>query len=93
MNLMFLLIHIVIALSSVGYTTYLYFSPSRRHFYTAYALVGSTLASGTYLVISTRSPLLQSCLTGLIYIGVVLFGIATAYRHAASESKTIDKNR
>ena len=90
---MFLLIHIVIALSSVGYTTYLYFSPSRRHFYTAYALVGSTLASGTYLVITTHSPLLESCLSGLIYIGVVLFGITAAYRHVATETKTIDKDR
>jgi hypothetical protein len=89
---MLLLFHVIIALGSVGYTSYLYFSPSRRHFYTAYGLVGLTLASGTYLVLSTHQPLFKSCLAGLAYIGVVLFGIMLAHYRLAAETK-IDRRR
>ena len=80
---MILLLHIIIALGSVAYTSYLYFSPTRKHFYAAYGLVGLTLASGTYLVLSTHSSLLTSCITGLVYIGIVLGGITAAQRKLA----------
>ncbi|HVV26010.1 MAG TPA: hypothetical protein VHC21_03185 [Candidatus Saccharimonadales bacterium] len=82
---MVVLIHVVIALSSVAWTTYLNFSPSpsRRKFYTAYGLIAATLASGTYLVISTHSPLLSSCVTGLVYLGIVLSGVLVAIRKSA----------
>lgn len=79
---MIVLLHVLIALSSAAYTTYLYFSPSKRKFYAAYGLIGATLASGTYLVISTHSPLLSSCVTGLIYLGIVLTGLLAAHRKA-----------
>jgi len=86
---MVLLVHIFIALSSVVYTSYLFFSPSRRHFYVSYGLVGATLASGTYLVITTHQPLLQSCVTGLVYIGIVLLGISLAHSRLATETRKI----
>ena len=88
---MFLLLHVIIALGSVGYTSYLYFSPSKRHFYTAYGLIGLTLTSGTYLVISSHARILQSCLTGLAYIGVVMLGISAAHYRLAAETKAQDK--
>lgn len=81
---MLLLLHVIIALSSIGYTTYLFISPSKSHFYTAYGLIGLTLASGTYLVISSHAPMLQSCMSGLIYIGVVLGGIVAAHHRLVS---------
>ncbi len=75
---MFILVHVVIALSSVCYTTYLFFKPTKRNFRINYSLIGLTFASGIYLVWSTHSPLLQSCLAGLLYFGVVSFGMAAA---------------
>jgi hypothetical protein len=83
---MFILLHVLIALSSVVYTTYLYFAPTRFKLYVSYTLIGSTLASGTYLVISTHSPLLSSCETGLIYLGIVLTGLLAA-RHRLATSQ------
>ena len=83
---MILLFHIIIALSSVAYSTYLFFVPSKKKLYASYGLVGLTLASGTYLVVSTGAHILQSCLTGLVYIGVVSTVIVGArYRLAKNE--------
>ncbi len=76
---MFVLIHLVTALASMVATTYVFFTPSRAKFYTAYSMVGATLASGTYLVISTHAPILQSCTTGLMYISAISVGIALAH--------------
>lgn len=87
---MLLLLHIAIALSSLGFTTHLYFSPTKAKFRLAYGLVGGTLASGTALVITTHSPLLSSCLTGLAYLVAVSFGLALAHRKFASEESIAD---
>jgi hypothetical protein len=77
---MMILLHVLIALSSVAWTTRLYFAPKKRRFYAAYGLIAATLASGTYLVVSTHSPLLSSCVTGLVYLGIVLSGVFAASR-------------
>lgn len=91
--LMILLLHIAIALSSVAYTTYLYISPSDTKFKVSYGFVAATLASGTYLVVSTGGHLLRSCITGLVYLGIVSFGIRlarTRYAHQFAP-RTTDK--
>lgn len=75
--------HIFVALSSLVYATYLYFSPSLSKLRVSYTLVGLTLISGTYLVMSKPAHLLQACLTGLVYLGVVSVAIALA-RHKLS---------
>lgn len=80
-----LIFHICIALMSMAYTTYLAFSPAKSKFAAAYCMVGLTVASGTYLVVSTHSPLLQSCMTGLMYLAVVGAGIAAAYYRLARD--------
>ena len=84
---MLVLIHVLIALSSVAETTYLFFSPSKAGFNVSYGLIASTLGSGTYLVIRAHSPMLQSCTTGLIYIAVVTTGLALAHRRFAAQTK------
>jgi hypothetical protein len=82
---MFLLLHIIIALGSLVYTTYLSFKPSKNGLYVGYGLIASTLASGTYLVWSTKSPMLQACTTGLTYLAVALTGIIIAHHRLAKE--------
>lgn len=84
---MLLLIHVVIAITSIVFTTYLFFAPSKSAFYVSYGLVGLTLGSGTYLVLSAHAPILSSCITGLAYIGIVLFGLAAA-RHKLANAMT-----
>ncbi|HVX48205.1 MAG TPA: hypothetical protein VHA05_02495 [Candidatus Saccharimonadales bacterium] len=80
---MIVLTHVIIALSSLAWTTYLNFAPTKRKFHVAYGLITATLASGTYLVVSTHSPLLSSCLTGLVYLAIVLSGVLAASRQSS----------
>lgn len=77
---MSLLIHIIIAFLSLLYTAYTLISPSRSKLRVSYALVALTLTSGTYLVWSTQTHMLQACVSGLVYLSVVFFGIAIARR-------------
>jgi len=75
---MVLILHIIIALTSIAYTTLTYFTPSKNKLRASWALAALTIASGTWLVISTHSALLQSCMTGLAYLAVVSVGIIAA---------------
>ncbi len=75
---MLILLHVIIAITSVLHTTYLYFYPSKAKLYTAYAFVSLTLVSGTYLVLVTRTHILQACVSGLVYIGIISLGIVSA---------------
>jgi hypothetical protein len=83
---MILVLHIAIALASIIATTRAFFRPSKAQFYSSYGLIGATLASGTYLVVSTHSPMIQSCVTGLTYLLVVSVGIFAAHHHYQLQS-------
>lgn len=66
-----LVIHIAIALISVAFSTYLYFSPTRNKLRASWSLVGLTVATGTYLIIFSHAAMLRTCMTGLLYVGVM----------------------
>lgn len=68
---MILVLHIVIAISSFACATYLLVRPSKRMFTVHYSLIAATLASGTYIVFSTRAPMLSACMSGLAYTAFV----------------------
>ena len=87
---MAIVFHIIVALSSVAYTTYLFIAPSRRKFYVNYGLVSLTLASGTYLVVSTHARLVASCVTGLAYMTVITAGLLGA-RYKLAHAKATNK--
>jgi hypothetical protein len=76
---MLLMLHILIALTSVIFTGITYLRPTQNKFNGSYGLIAATLISGTVLVVQTGSPLLKSCLTGLLYLGVVLTGTVVAH--------------
>ena len=80
---MLLVIHIIIALSSLFVSTYLFFRPSKTGLMASYGLVAATLTSGTFLVISAQSHMLQACVSGLVYLGFVAFLIAAAHQKLA----------
>jgi hypothetical protein len=77
---MIILVHVMIALASIASSSYVLLRPSKRAFQVNYGLIGSTFASGIYLVWSTHSALLPACLAGLIYLTAVTFMTAIAYR-------------
>lgn len=75
---MLLIFHVLIALLSLVYTTYLLFYPSRTKLRLSYGLVALTLGSGTYLVLSSHARILQACQSGLIYIAAISLLIVAA---------------
>lgn len=75
---MMLVVHIGIAFSSLLVTGFALAFPSKAKLAASYSLVGLTIASGTILIISSGSPLLKACITGLAYLAFVLAGIFAA---------------
>jgi hypothetical protein len=75
---MILPLHILVALVSVALSTITFLRPSPRKLRASAALVALTLISGTYLVMSTHAPLVQSCVTGLVYLLGVSVALAGA---------------
>ncbi len=76
---MILPLHIAIALTSVIYTAFVYFAPTKAKLRGSYVLVTLTVASGTWLVVANPAHMVQSCITGLVYLGVIFFGIGLAH--------------
>ena len=87
---MAVLLHVSIALTSILFTTISYFSPSKAKLRVSYGLVGLTLASGTYLVLSTGANLVKACITGVIYLAIVTFTLILAHRKLATENTKND---
>jgi len=80
---MLILTHVVIALLGLIQATYGLISPSRRKMRATYALTAATVASGTYLVWHLRTPILQSCMSGLFYLSFIIAAtLAAQYRLA-----------
>lgn len=84
---MIIFLHVLIAISSVLYTGFVFFSPSKKRLLISYVFVFLTIASGTYLVILKPGHLLQSCLMGLAYLGVVMIGIVSARYKLAQKTE------
>lgn len=84
---MVVLIHVLIALASIGISTYALIAPSYAKLKVSYSFVGATLASGTYLVVSTHANMLSSCTTGLVYLSIVSTLLALAHRKLAAETQ------
>lgn len=72
---MIVLLHVLIALSSIVAVSIAYALPSRIKLRISYVTIAATLFSGTYLVVLAPSHMVQACTAGLAYTAVVLVGI------------------
>ena len=91
-KLMIILIHIMIALASLGVATATLFTPTVKRLAISYGLIVATVASGTALLIINPSNLLHTCLTGLFYLTVVsIVTIATHVRARHLAHQSIDQ--
>lgn len=72
---MIILIHVLIALSSIVVTTLTAFFPSVARLRAGAVLIGATLITGTYLVFQLHTSLAHTCITGLAYLAVTLAGM------------------
>ena len=85
---MIVLMHVLAALSSLALTTVLYFRPTVNKLHANYALIATTLASGTYLVVSTHSGLISACFAGLLYLSAVALGTVLARQKLKTQIHT-----
>jgi hypothetical protein len=72
---MMLLLHILIAFSGMAFTGYTYLVPSKTKIHASYGFAAATLATGSYLLIIKPSHLVEACIMGLVYFGLVGVGI------------------
>ncbi len=89
---MILLLHILIAVTSIGVASFTFFKPSIKRLGTSYGLIVATVASGTALLIMNPSNLLHTCLSGLFYVTVVsIVTIATHVRARKLIQESVDQ--
>ncbi|MBX4205507.1 MAG: hypothetical protein KW788_05020 [Candidatus Doudnabacteria bacterium] len=77
---MILPFHIVVAVSSLIWTAVTYFYPSQTKLNAAYTLTALMLVSGFALILSKPAHMTQTCIEGLVFLGVVSYGLVSA-RH------------
>jgi len=82
---MALLLHIIIALASLVFTSYVFVAPSKVRMQFAYTLVVLTLVTGSYLVFTKPAHMAETCVTGLAYIVVVSLGLVAAQKKLAHQ--------
>lgn len=89
---MIILIHVIIALTSIVLATVTFVNPSIKKLATSYGFIVATIGTGTYLILVSSSHILQSCLTGLTYLGVVTVAtVATHVRFRRREALRIQQ--
>lgn len=86
------LLHIIIALTSIAFATYLLLAPSATKFYAHFGLIGLTVASGTFLLVRSPAHMLETCTSGLIYTGFVSILTLFARRRLAAQRIRITKD-
>jgi hypothetical protein len=84
---MLLILHIIIAISSLVYTGYIFITPSPKKLHIAYAFVAGTVISGIGLLLQKPTAMAQVCITGLTYLAFVSLGIFAARHKLAAMAK------
>jgi len=68
---MIIIIHVIIALTSIIMAGVAYIRPGSAKLKTSYAFMALTLLSGLYLVWTTPGTMLRTCMSGVAYLAVV----------------------
>lgn len=82
---MVLLLHILIALLSLVFSTLSIFAPTKRKVKINYAFIAATWISGFFLVFQTNVSFGHLCLSGILYTGIVTMNIYLAKRKLATQ--------
>ena len=80
---MVLIFHILVAVTSVMYTTYVYFFPSATKLTATYVFTGITFATGTLLVFINPESLTHTCIVGIVYLAGMFYGILAVRKKLA----------
>jgi hypothetical protein len=85
---MLIFTHVTIALLGLLQATYGLIAPSKAKLRITYGLTAATFASGTYLVWSMHAPVLQSCLSGLTYLSLIVAATLAAHYRLAKQTRS-----
>lgn len=86
---MLLIFHIAVALLSLVLASLAYISPSRVKITSSYAASAAMLLSGSALVVTSRAHLIEACIFGLLFVGVVALQLAGAKRKLEKSSGSL----
>ena len=86
---MVILIHVIIALTSIVIASLAFFRPTLKKLYVSYGFIIATVASGTYLLVTIPSHILQSCITGLFYLTIVSLATIATHVRLRQADKTL----
>ena len=70
--------HILLAILSILWVTFTLYRPARERLQFSYIMAGAVLLSGAGLTLTTGQNIVQSCVMGLFYLGVVMLGAHAA---------------
>jgi hypothetical protein len=88
---MALLLHIISAFTSLVFTAYMFFRPSAAKLQVSVGLIAGTVGTGTLLVVSKPGHILETCIMGLFYLVVTVFGTVAAQRKLAAQNVRSDR--
>ena len=88
---MIVLLHVLIAISSIVCATLGYARPTNSNLNISYALIAATLVSGFVLVVSQPAVMLQACVSGVVYITIVTAVVAVTRRKIALQQIQANK--
>jgi hypothetical protein len=74
-----IILHVLLAVASLIVSSINFFSPSTKKTTVSYGLATSTLVSGVLLILVNNASVLRTCLTGIVF-----FGVVTALNQVAS---------
>ena len=89
---MAILLHVIIAIVSILFSGSVFLFPSRGKFYVSYVFIAGTIVSGTFLIITMPAHMVQSCMTGLIYLGVVSTLTVFAHKKLAAQERSDEQH-
>lgn len=87
---MLLVIHIAMGILSLVLATAAIVAPSMLKLRMSYGLVAATLASGIWLVTAIHAPIMNSCLSGLIYLAAAASLVAISRHRLSRLSQSSD---
>lgn len=82
-----IILHVFLAVASLVLSTINFVSPGAKKSVVSYGLATGTLASGVVLIVVNNASVLRTCLTGIVF-----FGIVSIMNQAASRKLTKSSN-
>lgn len=80
---MLIVIHIVLALGALALSVVANFMPTVSKLKASYALAVGTLTSGVLLIVVNHASILRTCLSGILFFGIVSILNETARKKLA----------